>query len=132
MLRREVGPLGVRVTIVEPGGFRTDWAGSSMRMDPFNEAYEPTIGVMRAHRGGAHSAHGDPVKGARAIMQLAALNEPPLRLLLGSDAVFIAKATLAQRAAEDERVRELSLSTDFDGMPNFADTPFAKMLAGKS
>ena len=132
VLSREVGPLGVRVTIVEPGGFRTDWGGSSMRVDPFNDAYQPKIGVMNAYRSGESQAHGDPVKGARAIVELAAMSEPPLRLLLGSDAVLIAKTLLAQRAAEDARMRELSMTTDFDGMPDFADTPFGKMLAGKS
>ena len=132
VLAREVTPLGIRVTIVEPGGFRTDWAGSSMRVDPYNAAYEPTIGTINAYRGKQDAAHGDPAKAAQAILKLAALEQPPLRLLLGSDAVFLAKTVGAARVAEDEKWRALSLSTDFDGVPDFAETPFAKMLSKRN
>jgi NAD(P)-dependent dehydrogenase (short-subunit alcohol dehydrogenase family) len=132
VLSKEVGPLGIRVTIVEPGGFRTDWAGSSMRVDPFNEAYQPTVGAFAGYRGKAEAPHGDPAKGAQAILKLAALKEPPLRLLLGSDAVFLAKDVATRRAAEDERWRELSLSTDVDGALDFADTPIGKLMSGRS
>ena len=132
VLAREVGPLGVKVTIVEPGGFRTDWAGSSMRIDPYNEAYAPTIGAMSGYRENPEAPRGDPAKAALAIVKLAALEAPPLRLLLGSDAVFLAKAILKQRAAEDEQWQSLSETTDFDGVPNFADTPVGKFLSGRS
>jgi hypothetical protein len=63
---------------------------------------------------------------------LAGLKEPPLRLLLGSDAVFLAKAVATRRAAEDEQWRELSLSTDVDGALDFADTPIGKLMSGRS
>jgi len=132
VLAKEVGPFGVRVTIVEPGGFRTDWAGSSMRVDAYNEAYASTVGAIHAYRNKTEFAQGDPAKGAQAILKLADLKEPPLRLLLGSDAVLIAQHAAAQRAAADEHWKALSLSTDFDGKPDFADTPFGKMLLGRS
>ncbi len=132
VLGREVGPLGIRVTIVEPGGFRTDWAGSSMRVDPHNAAYDATVGTVNAYRNKNDAAHGDPAKGARAILKLAALEQPPLRLLLGSDAVFLAGMIAAARAAEDEKGRALSLTTDFDGMPDFAETPYARMASKRS
>jgi NAD(P)-dependent dehydrogenase (short-subunit alcohol dehydrogenase family) len=132
VLLKEVGPLGIRVTIVEPGGFRTDWAGSSMRVDPFNEAYQPTVGAFAGYRGKPEAPHGDPAKGAQAILKLAALKEPPLRLLLGSDAVFLAKDVATRRAAEDEEWRQLSLSTDADGVLDFADTPIGKLMSGRS
>jgi hypothetical protein len=65
---------------------------------------------------------------AQVILQLAALPEPPLRILLGGDAVYLADLVAKQRAAEDARWRPLSLSTDFDGLGDFGDTPVAKML----
>ena len=48
VLAREVGPLGIKVTVLEPGGMRTDWAGSSMRVPPISEPYQPTVGAMAA------------------------------------------------------------------------------------
>lgn len=132
VLAKEVAPLGIRVTIVEPGGFRTDWAGSSMRVDPVSEAYQPTVGVfMENIRRSADGSRGDPAKAARAILQIAMEKQPPLRLLLGSDAVFLAGVIGAQRAEEDARWKALSLSTDYDGMVDFAETPVARMLAQK-
>jgi NAD(P)-dependent dehydrogenase (short-subunit alcohol dehydrogenase family) len=131
-LANEVGPLGIRVTIVEPGGFRTDWSGSSMRIGEIREDYEATVGsyvkFTREHRG---AAHGDPAKAAQAILRIASEKEPPLRLLLGSDAVFLASVAAAKRAEEDAMWKALSLSTDFDGLQDFSETPFAKMLAAK-
>jgi NAD(P)-dependent dehydrogenase (short-subunit alcohol dehydrogenase family) len=132
VLAKEVGPLGIRVTVVEPGGVRTDWAGSSMSVNPFDEAYQGTIGSILAFRRIPDAPRGDPAKVATAIVRLAALEKPPLRLLLGTDAVFLAKAARETRAAEDEEYVELSRSTDFDGTPDFADTPLAKMLIGRN
>jgi NAD(P)-dependent dehydrogenase (short-subunit alcohol dehydrogenase family) len=132
VLAAEVRALGIRVTIVEPGGFRTDWAGASMRVEPYNAAYESTIGIMAAYRNQPDAAHGDPVKGAQAILKLAESSDPPLRLLLGTDAVFMAGMVAARRHAEDEKWRNLSVTTDFDGVGDFADTPFAKMLSGRN
>lgn len=132
VLAREVGPLGVKVTIVEPGGFRTDWAGSSMRVEPYNEAYAGTIGAMSGYRNDPEAPRGDPKKAALALLKLAALEAPPLRLLLGSDALFLAKTISKQRAAEDEQWQALSATTDFDGVPDFADTPVGRFLSGRS
>jgi NAD(P)-dependent dehydrogenase (short-subunit alcohol dehydrogenase family) len=132
VLAGEVGPLGVKVTAVEPGGFRTDWGGSSMRVDPYNEAYEPTVGIIQGFRGNSEASRGDPAKAAQAILKLAALEAPPLRLLLGTDAVFLAKILSERRAAEDRAYQSLSESTDFDGSPDFSDTPIGKMLSGRS
>jgi len=129
VLAREVAPLGIRVTIVEPGGMRTDWAGSSMRVDDIQPAYQPSVGAfwnpaLRA----ADAVRGDPAKAARAILELAALPEPPLRLLLGTDALFLADLVTQARLAEDAKWRALSASTDYDGLVDFAETPVAKML----
>jgi len=128
-LAKEVAPFGVRVTIVEPGGIRTDWAGSSMRIEPVADDYQATVGVyaklMREHSG---QQQGDPARMAKAIVRIASEKAPPLRLLLGSDAVFLAGVTAEVRAAEDAKWKTVSMSTDFDGLVDFADTPIAKMI----
>ncbi len=116
VLAREVAPLGIRVTCVEPGGMRTDMFGLSMLAEPVARDYEPTVGaVIRATFGLAENARGDPAKMATAILRLAEEKKPPVRLLLGSDAVAAAAAALAARTDEDARWKGLSLSTDFDG-----------------
>lgn len=115
VLAREVGPLGIRVTCVEPGGMRTDMFGTSMLADPLTPDYEPTVGAtIRTNFGRPEGANGDPSKVAAAILRLAAESQPPVHLLLGSDAVRIAAAAAVQRAEEDERWKALSLSTDYD------------------
>jgi NAD(P)-dependent dehydrogenase (short-subunit alcohol dehydrogenase family) len=114
VLAKEVAPLGIKVTIVEPGGFRTDWAGSSMTVHPFNDAYQPTVGVMSSYREAA-TPLGDPAKGAQAILKIASVPEPPLRLLLGSDAFKVARAADEAKIANDEAWKTLTLSTDSDG-----------------
>ncbi|NTX06304.1 oxidoreductase [Myxococcus sp. CA040A] len=132
VLAQEVAPLGIRVTIVEPGGMRTDWAGSSMNVGDISDAYKATVGAFSQHvRRGADGPRGDPIKAAKAILQIADEKQPPLRLLLGSDAVFLAELVVQQRTAEDSRWKSLSVSTDIDGLVPFAETPVAKMLMPK-
>ncbi|NTX34926.1 MULTISPECIES: oxidoreductase [unclassified Myxococcus] len=132
VLAQEVAPLGIRVTLVEPGGMRTDWAGSSMNVGDISDAYKATVGAFSQHvRRGADSPRGDPIKAAKAILQIADEKQPPLRLLLGSDAVFLAELVVQQRTAEDSRWKSLSVSTDIDGLVPFAETPVAKMLMPK-
>jgi NAD(P)-dependent dehydrogenase (short-subunit alcohol dehydrogenase family) len=130
VLAKEVGPLGIRVTVLEPGGMRTDWAGSSMRIDPLRPDYEPTVGASaHMHGAGPEVTRSDPEKVAEVMLRLAAMDEPPLRLLLGSDAVFLAERFAAARADEDAQWRGLSLSTDFDGLPPFSESSAARLLA---
>ena len=115
VLAREVAPLGIRVTCVEPGGMRTDMFGLSMLPDRLAPDYEPTVGaVIRATFGRSEGARSDPAKVAQAILRLAAEKQPPVHLLLGSDAVAGAAAALTARAEEDARWKILSLSTDYD------------------
>ncbi|HGM7028678.1 TPA: oxidoreductase [Serratia liquefaciens] len=131
-LAKEIAPFGVKVTLVEPGGFRTDWAGSSMTIAPVSAAYQATLGPMldylQQHNG---NQPGDPAKAAQVILQIAELDEPPLRLLLGSDAVFIAGQVQAEREAADAKFRYLSLSTDRDDSQADHET-MAALVAGKS
>jgi NAD(P)-dependent dehydrogenase (short-subunit alcohol dehydrogenase family) len=92
VLAAEVAPLGIRVTVLEPGGMRTDWAGSSMRIDPVRPEYDATVGAMaRLHSDGVTSA-SDPAKVAELVLRIAAMDSPPLRLLVGEDAYTYATA----------------------------------------
>jgi NAD(P)-dependent dehydrogenase (short-subunit alcohol dehydrogenase family) len=116
VLAREVGPLGIRVTCVEPGGMRTDMFGVSMLAQPLAPDYEGTVGaVIRSTFGNPDAARGDPAKVAKAILRLSDEKNPPVRLLVGSDAVRVAGVAATARAEEDARWRALSESTDYDG-----------------
>jgi NAD(P)-dependent dehydrogenase (short-subunit alcohol dehydrogenase family) len=129
VLAKEVGPLGIRVTVLEPGGMSTDWAGSSMRIDEIKPDYQATVGAFAAvMRGEAYAPQGEPAKVARVVLAVANEPTPPLRLLLGSDAVFMAELAAKARAEEDAAWRALSLSTDADGLPKFAETATAQYL----
>jgi NAD(P)-dependent dehydrogenase (short-subunit alcohol dehydrogenase family) len=116
VLAREVGPLGVKVTVLEPGGMQTDWAGSSMQVPPVSEPYQPTVGVAaRVHHDlGSSDALGDPAKVAQVVLAVAAMDEPPLRLILGSEAYAYATAAARARAESDAAWRDLTISTDRD------------------
>jgi NAD(P)-dependent dehydrogenase (short-subunit alcohol dehydrogenase family) len=115
VLSKEVSSFGVKVTIIEPGGFRTDWAGSSMTIADIRPEYEASVGALaKLLRENTGKAIGDPAKAATVILQVAKLEKPPLRLLLGSDAVRMAEATDQARIEADKEWRHLSLSTDFD------------------
>ncbi|GIH12816.1 oxidoreductase [Rugosimonospora africana] len=114
VLNSEVKPFGVKVTLVEPGAFRTDWGGSSMRIAPVNEDYEPTVGVINRYRREVDGKQpGDPARAARVLLDIVDLDEPPLRLLLGSDALYRAEESSRARAAETEKWAGVSVSTDF-------------------
>jgi NAD(P)-dependent dehydrogenase (short-subunit alcohol dehydrogenase family) len=113
-LAAETAPFGVKVTLVEPGGFRTDWAGSSMKIIEPGEAYQPTLGVLLSiFRSGLRPA-GDPAKAAQVILRVADMDEPPLRLPLGSDAVTMIRAADEAKLAEIAAWEEISRSTDAD------------------
>ncbi|MDR6552717.1 oxidoreductase [Paenibacillus qinlingensis] len=115
VLSKEVAPLGLKVTLIEPGGFRTDWAGSSMQHIEPSEAYRQTVGGLLKHlRDRTGKENGDPDKAAQAIITMVNEEHPPLRLLLGSDAVDIANAVDAGKLAETKRWEKLSRSADFE------------------
>jgi len=115
-LASEVKGLGIKVTAVEPGGFRTDWAGRSMvraqrSLADYDEVFEP----MRQQRL-ANSGHqpGDPMKLGRVVVQLTDLPNPPGHLLLGNDAYRRVIEKLDSMKSEIEANKALSLSTDFE------------------
>jgi NAD(P)-dependent dehydrogenase (short-subunit alcohol dehydrogenase family) len=118
-LSKEVGPLGIKITIVEPGGFRTDFAGSSTELRVGRPEYDATVGAtIRFQRDYDGKQPGDPVKAAAALLHIASLPNPPLRLLLGSDAYNAAEQHALQILGFDKEWKDLSISTDYK-VPNF-------------
>jgi NAD(P)-dependent dehydrogenase (short-subunit alcohol dehydrogenase family) len=114
VLAVEMAPFGVRVTIVEPGGFRTDFAGSSTQISAGNPAYAETVGKTAAmQRDYDGKQPGDPDRAAQAIIAVAAADNPPLRLVLGRDAFARALRTDEARLDELHAWRATSASTDF-------------------
>jgi NAD(P)-dependent dehydrogenase (short-subunit alcohol dehydrogenase family) len=115
VLATEMAPVGVRVTLIEPGGFRTDFAGSSTKIHEVRPAYDSTVGkAARFQRDYDGKQPGDPKKAAQVILQVAAMEKPPLRLLLGSDAVRYVREAEEMKIKEDKKWEELSQSTDFE------------------
>src|ERR1700739_2025473 len=113
-LYKEIGPLGIKVTIVEPGGFRTDFAGSSTELREGRSEYESTVGAtVRFQREYDGKQPGDPAKAAAALLQIASLSDPPLRLLLGSDSYHAAEQAALQKLEADRKWKDLSISTDY-------------------
>ncbi len=114
VLNNEVKPFGVKVTIIEPGAFRTDWGGSSMQIAPVGPDYEETVGKMNRFRESTVARWpGDPARAAKIITDIVRVDDPPLRLLLGAGAVDSAAASSANRAAEAEKWADVSRSADF-------------------
>ena len=114
VLAQEMKLIGVRVTIIEPGGFRTDFAGASTTLETGRAEYDAVVGNAARMQAAYHGKQpGDPRRGAQAILQVVAADQPPLRLPLGSDAIGAIERSDKARLDELERWRALSLSTDF-------------------
>lgn len=116
-LAQEVKPLGIWVTIVEPGYFRTDFldATSLGTEETIIEDYAATAGAVRARAADInHSQPGDPVKAAAAIVDIASASEPPVHLLLGTDCVAAVESKIKQLQTDIDNWRSVSVSTDLD------------------
>lgn len=105
----------IKLTCIEPGGFRTDWAGRSM---DFPEKRNPAYDHINAQetmskRNGSQA--GDPVKGARAFWDIAKMDDPPLRLVIGSDAYTMMMKKLKEYGELYPKYEKLANSTDVDG-----------------
>ncbi len=113
-LAKKVAPFGVKVTIVEPGGFRTDFAGSSTLLQEGRSDYDETVGkTVRFQRDFNGKQPGDPARAATVLLHLASQQNPPLRLLLGSDAYNAAEKNDLAKIELARKWRDLSISTDF-------------------
>lgn len=118
VLAQEVAPLGIKVTVLEPGGMRTDWAGSSMRVDPVRADYAATVGAAAAVSSPENLGASDPGKVAALLLEVVDLADPPTRLLVGPDAYRYATAAGRELLATDEKWEALSVSTAADDATN--------------
>ena len=116
VLSNEVKPFGVKVTIVEPGAFRTPiW---SMARPAVGPDYQDTVGATNRHWESVRGREpGDPAHATKIITDVVELDDPPLRLLLGAGAVAAARAASKRRADEAEQWAEVSRAADFPESP---------------
>jgi NAD(P)-dependent dehydrogenase (short-subunit alcohol dehydrogenase family) len=116
-MAQELEPLGIKVTMIEPGGFRTEFAkGSRVRVDREIADYDATVGANRRILAD-HAGHepGDPAKAAAAILDVAESAAPPLRLLLGNDAYGYATYKYDAQMKEMADWKDVTLSMNFAG-----------------
>jgi NAD(P)-dependent dehydrogenase (short-subunit alcohol dehydrogenase family) len=126
-LAKEVAPLGIKVTSVEPGGFRTEWMSTSMTFAPEVEGYEKTVGARKAlFTSDKFIPMGDPAKAAKAMIDLAYYPEPPVHLVLGSEAVGMIKQANILRNEEMDKWLPVSFSTNADDAENPLETELGK------
>ncbi|GAO01214.1 oxidoreductase [Anaeromyxobacter sp. PSR-1] len=115
-LGKELRTFGIHVTCVEPGGFRTDWAGRSLvRSERHVADYDEVMGPIRKARLERHGNQlGDPAKAARAMLAVLDAEHPPAHLVLGSDALSLVREKLSALEREMTTWESLSASTDLD------------------
>ena len=112
-LAAEVAPLGIGVTIIEPGAFATDFGTRSLVVADAMPEYVNTVGVVREGFASMdRSRIGDPIRAAEVMMEVVEAAEPPLRLALGGDSLETIRAELAGRQAELERWEDTSRSVN--------------------
>jgi len=114
-LYKEVSPLGIKVTVICPSGFRTDWAGrsaknTSISIPDYAATAQKNMGDIRAISG---NQAGDPVKAAKAMIQVTEIENPPLRLLLGAAALKGARLKLEELRNDFETWADVSEGADF-------------------
>jgi NAD(P)-dependent dehydrogenase (short-subunit alcohol dehydrogenase family) len=115
-LAKEVAPLGIRVTILQPGPFRTDFAGRSLQKAEPIDDYAETVGAARELLRELDGAQpNDPTRGAEAIIHAVEADNPPLRLALGEDAIEATRAKLDEQRAELDAWAEVGGATAFTG-----------------
>ena len=114
-LSKEVQPFGIRVTAIEPGGFRTDWASRSMKetMTPI-AAYEEAVGARKKLiKAAASVLPGDPRRVADAVLRVTELDNPPLHLLLGHDVLQAFRQKLADLSASIDEWEAVTKDVNF-------------------
>jgi NAD(P)-dependent dehydrogenase (short-subunit alcohol dehydrogenase family) len=114
-LGKEVAQFGIHVTAIEPGSFRTDWAGRSMTraehsIDDYDELFVP---IRAARQKASGNQLGNPAKAGEAVVHIASVDEPPAHLVLGSDALRLVTAARSATDADIRAWEDLSRTTDF-------------------
>jgi NAD(P)-dependent dehydrogenase (short-subunit alcohol dehydrogenase family) len=114
-LALEVAGFGIKVTLVEPGPFRSDWNGTSLERAAPMTAYDQVLAARRDQHSGAHAftQPGDPAKAAQALLAVLASDNPPLRLLLGRSAAEMVPEAYRRRLEEWAEWEEVSRGADF-------------------
>ncbi len=129
-LAKEVKPLGILVTSVEPGGLRTDLLGA-MDSAPAIEGYEKTVGIrVEMFKSGNFIPMGDPDKAAKVLIALADNPEPPLHLVLGSEAINMVKQAIVLQDEEMEKWLPVTISTDADDAVDFTQSEMGRSFFG--
>jgi len=114
VLAAETAPFGIRTLVVEPSGFATDWAGSSMTIHQIPEDYDETVGIMqRRVRANPAGPAGDPVRAAEIIVQVVKRESVPSHLLLGVNAVEMGLAYSRRQLEQAEAWEHVSRSADY-------------------
>jgi NAD(P)-dependent dehydrogenase (short-subunit alcohol dehydrogenase family) len=114
VLQAETAPFGVKVIVVEPSGFKTDWAGSSMIIRDIPDTYAETVGAINTRlRQDTGGPAGDPARAAGILVQVAKRRDIPFHLPLGVTAAEWSIRLDEQLLAEDRKWRDVSRSADF-------------------
>jgi len=113
---KELSSLGIRVTAVAPGSFRTDWAGRSMvraarSIPDYDASFDP---VRKRRQEASGQQRGDPARAAQVLLEVLGSDSPPQHLVLGKDALKLLDAAQTQRASERARWETVSRSTDHE------------------
>lgn len=119
VLREELGPLGVKVTALEPGGMRTNWGPRARNNTPellpdYQQSMGQLVQMLEQYAG---REVGDPARIAQIVLQLADHDNPPAHLLLGSDALHYGGSVIAGRAETAERWLDISRASDYSDAP---------------
>jgi NAD(P)-dependent dehydrogenase (short-subunit alcohol dehydrogenase family) len=114
VLAAETAPFGIRTLVVEPSGFATDWAGSSMTIHQIPEDYDDSVGIMqRRVRANPAGPSGDPVRAAEIIVQVVKRESVPSHLLMGVNAVEMGLAYSRRQLEQAEAWEQVSRSADY-------------------
>lgn len=114
VLATETAPFGIRYMVVEPGGFATDWAGSSMQIFDVPAEYDSTVGAMVRMRSGVITAQGDPDRAGQILVRIVKQPTVPSHLIIGAGAVAMAQDYSRCQLAEAAAWEQVSASADFD------------------
>ncbi|WP_375392401.1 oxidoreductase [uncultured Sphingomonas sp.] len=114
-LKAEVAPLGIGVTCIEPGPFRTDWAGRSLKQTPSRIADYADTAAARMQQTSGYSGQqaGDPVRAAQAMIEAVERDQPPRHLVLGKFGHDAVTARLTERLEEIQSLRAVALAADY-------------------